>query len=146
MTKKVFVPGVRVLASVNNEEYGDGEIISYQISEYSDNTLTGTVMDKPAETGFVFVKFDENDWEHDEEEVEENILVLESDLPQLEKEFEKVSKEITKKMKKAADLINEAGQLAESAHGTTLQSMWEASRPLVQAMDANGWNSSSWGC
>ena len=134
------------MAGVNSEEYGDNEIVAYYHDEYGDYVLTGVVMDKPAGTGSVYVKFDDNDWDYDEEEVDCKLLVLESDLDQIEVEFKAVSEEIKKKMKEAAKLVNEAGKLAKKARAGSLESMYDAVGPLVSAMDNNGWRSSSWNC
>ena len=49
-------------------------------------------------------------------------------------------------MNEAAALVNEAGKLAKKAHVESLESMYSAVSPLVNAMDNNGWRSSSWSC
>lgn len=146
MKKSDLTPGTAVLASVNDDEWGDNEIIEYRFDEYDDYTLTGVVVDKPAKDGHVIVLWDENDWDYEEEEVEIKLLTLASDRSEIEKEFKSVSKEIKEKMKEAARLVNEAGKLAKKAHAKSLESMYDASAPLVNAMDNNGWRSSSWGC
>jgi hypothetical protein len=146
MKKSDLTPGTAVLASVNDEEWGDSEVIKYVHNEYDDYTLTGVVVDKPASDGKVVVLWDENDWDYEEEEVEIKLLTLAEDRSAIEKEFKNLSKEIKEKMKEAARLVNEAGKLAKQAHAKSLESMWDATGPLINAMDNNGWRSSSWGC
>lgn len=155
MNKNDLKPGTKVIATVDNfDEYSSNEIIKYVHDEYGDNTLIGTVLDKAAKADHVFVSWDEsndefgNSIQHDfgEEEMDVNLLTLASDLDSIESEFKNYQKQIKKKLKEAAKLVNEAGELAEKAHARSLESMWEATSPLVSAMDANGWNSSSWGC
>lgn len=148
MNKKDLKPGDRVLASMSDYEWGDHELIPYCVDEYDDYTLHGTVLDrKSAQRGFVVVKWDENDFDREEEEeVDPELLVLESEKDQLTTEFKVAQKAIEEKMKEAAALVKEAGQMATDAHARSLQSLYKACRPLVNAMDNNGWRSSSWGC
>jgi hypothetical protein len=146
MKKSEAKPGTKVLASTGYDEYGDGEHLApYKYDEYGDTTLVGVIRTKEASPGHVWVKWIEGDFSDDEEEVDLKMLTLESERSQIEEEFGKVSKEIKEKMKEAAKLVNEAGKLAKKAH-SELESMYDATRPLVDAMDNNGWRSSSWGC
>lgn len=148
ITGTTLKPGDRVLASMSNHEWSDNEIISYCVDEYADYILTGTVLDKkPTQQGFVVVEWDDSDSNHEgEEEVDPELLVLESDKDQLDIEFEVAQKAIEEKMKEAALLVEEAGQMANQAHARSLESLYEACSPLINAMDNNGWRSSSWGC
>ena len=148
MNKKDLKPGDRVLASMSDYEWGDNELIPYCVDEYGDYTLTGTILDrKSTQRGFVVVKWDESDFDREEEEeVDPNLLVLESDRDALNAEFKTAQKAIEEKMKEAAALVEEAGRMANDAHARSLQSLYKACRPLVSAMDNNGWRSSSWGC
>lgn len=146
MKKSDAKPGTKVLASTNYDEYGDGEHLGpYKYDEYGDSDLVGVIRTKEASAGHVWVKWIEGDLQGDEEEVDLKLLVLESDRATIEQDFKKVSKEVKEKMKEAAKLVNEAGKLAKTVH-TDLQSMYDAVSPLVDAMDNNGWRSSSWGC
>jgi hypothetical protein len=146
MKKSDAKPGTKVLASTNYDEYGDGEHLGpYKYDEYGDSDLVGVIRSKPARAGYVWVKWIEGDAAgEDDEEVDLKLLVLESERSQIEADFKKVSKEVKEKMKEAAKIINEAGKMARSVH-STLANM-DASYELVNAMDNNGWRSSSWGC
>lgn len=145
MKKSDAKPGTKVLASTNYDEYGDGEHLGpYKYDEYGDTDLVGVIRSKEASPGHVWVKWIEGDAAEEEEEVDLKLLILESDRPQIEADFKKVSKEVKEKMKEAAKIVNEAGKLARSVH-STLANM-DASGELVNAMDNNGWRSSSWGC
>jgi hypothetical protein len=79
----------------------------------------------------------------DDEEVELKVLSLESERSQLDQEFKETVKLVKEKMQEAAKLVNEAGKLVKPRR---LERMSEAVNPLVDAMDNNGWRSSSWGC
>lgn len=147
MKKSDLVPGTKVIVSFNDEEYSDHEMIMYY--PYSDdyNIATGVVLDKPAPAGKVFVKWGENDQDlDDEEEVDIKLLTLDSDRSKIEQEFKDVTKQVKEKMKAAADLIHEAHKLAKKGHAKSLESMYDATAPLIGAMDSSGWRSSSWGC
>lgn len=148
MKKSELKAGDRVLASMSDYEWGDHEIIPYCVDDYGDYTLTGVVLDKKStQRGFVVVKWDENDFDREEEEeVDPAHLALEADKDQLNAEFKAAQKAIEAKMKEAAALVEEAGKMAEQAHARSLQHMYSACRPLISAMDDNGWRSSSWGC
>lgn len=153
MKKSEAKPGTKVLASYSAayEEYGDGEIIPYRYDGDGEDygSLTGVIRTKEASPGKVWVKWIEGDYldslDEEESEVDLKLLILESDRSAIEQEFKKVSKEIKEKMKEAAKCVSEAGKLAKSAHAN-LQSMYDECRPLIDAMDNNGWRSSSWGC
>ncbi len=146
MKKSDAKPGTKVLASTNYDEYGDGEHLGpYKYDEYGDTDLVGVIRSKPARPGYVWVKWIEGELAgEDDEEVDLKLLILESDRSKIEEDFKKVSKEVKEKMKEAAKIVNEAGTLARSVH-STLADMG-ASYELVNAMDNNGWRSSSWGC
>lgn len=146
MKKSEAQPGTKVLASTNYDEYGDGEHLGpYKYDEYGDTDLLGVVRTKTARAGHVWVKWIEGDFDGEEEEVPLKYLVLESERPAIEAEFKKVSKEVKEKIKEAAKLVNEAGKMANAVH-SDLQGMHDATGPLIDAMDNNGWRSSSWGC
>lgn len=148
MTKK-FEPGTKVIATIQYpDEYSDEEekIVKYIVDEYDDYTLVGVVRSQPASAGKVWVKWIEGEREGEEEEIDVKVLSLESAKSDLEKEFKVVEKQIKEKMKTAAALIKEANKMAKAAGARNLQDMYEASSPLVSAMDSSGWRSSSWGC
>ena|SRR5579864_8181577 len=148
MKKSDLKPGTRVMACLPREEWSDERIVKYYHDEWNETTLLGAIVDKPARTGKVWVAWDESDHtsEGEEQEINIDILTLESERETLAEEFKTYSKEIKEKMAEAAKLVNEAGKLAKKAHANSLESMYSACRPLVNAMDNNGWRSSSWGC
>jgi hypothetical protein len=147
MKKSDFKPGTKVVASVNDEEYSGHELIKFAFQDYG-NPLLGTVADKPAARGKVFVEWSEDDNEYglEDGEVDMNLLSLESDLPQFEKDFKAATKLIKKNMEAAAELINISNKMATKNHAQSLAHMHDAVRPLINAMDSSGWRSSSWGC
>ena len=153
MKKSDAKPGTRVLASYAGayDEYNDEQIMAFRYDGEGEDygSLVGVVRTKEAAPGKVWVKWIEGDYldslDEDESEIDLKLLILESERSTIEQEFKKVSKEIKAKMKAAADLVNEAGKLAKKSHAE-LQSMYDEVRPLVDAMDNNGWRSSSWGC
>lgn len=154
MKKSEAKPGVRVIASRDVTDYGydvedSGEVIAYyHEGGYSDYTLVGVISEKKAEDkDCVTVEWDEDCDIGDHEEVEEvpyKVLTLESDLPQIEKEYKEAQALVKEKLKEAAKLIEEAGQIAVNGHAKDLQSM--CGNELSNAMDNNGWRSSSWNC
>lgn len=148
MKKSDFKPGTRVVACVPREEWSDSSIVKYFHDDWNETTLNGVILDKTAKAGKVWVAWDECDHraEGEEDEVSLDILTLESDLPEIEKEYKAVSKLIKENMKEAARLVRESNKLAQKAHASSLESMYDAVRPLVDAMDSSGWRSSSWGC
>jgi hypothetical protein len=63
----------------------------------------------------------------------------------LEEEFNEISDALAEKMKKAGKIIVEAAKLAKQ-NGLELREMYDAYRPLYNAMDQAGWNTSSFNC
>lgn len=153
MKKSEAKPGIKVLASYSAayDEWSDGEVMPYRYDGEGEDygSLVGVIRTKEASSGKVWVKWIEGDYldslDEDEMEVDLKILMLESERSEIEQEFKKVSKEIKEKMKEAAKLVNDAGKLAKQAHAV-LESMYDVTSPLIDAMDNNGWRSSSWGC
>jgi hypothetical protein len=143
MKKNDFKPGTRVLASINDEEYGDHEMFKYVYDSYEDYTITGTILDQPSKPGRVFVAWDDSDFDP-EGDVEIKLLTLESDKSDIEKDFKSVAKQVREKVKQAAALVREANKLAQKGHAKNLESM--GANELISAMDDSGWRSSSWGC
>jgi hypothetical protein len=156
MKKTDLTPGTKVIASI---EYGDewsdeeSKIVRFRPDEYDDYTLVGVVRSKEAAPGKVYVKWIEGELADDAEgedsegeEVDIKVLGLLSERTEMEKEFKAVQKQVKEKMKAAAALIKEAGKMADKAGLPSLANMYDVSSPLVDAMDNNGWRSSSWGC
>lgn len=147
MKKSEAKPGTKVIATYEyGDEYGDQtpSIVPYAANDYDDYTLVGVIRSKESSAGKVWVKWIEGELtEEDDQEVELKVLSLESERSELEKEFKETTKLVKEKMQEAAKLVNEAGRLVKPRR---LERMYEAVRPLVSAMDSNGWRSSSWGC
>lgn len=158
MKKSEAKPGTKVLATYAPayEEYTDEQIVAYSYDPDAYGDLVGVIRSKEARPGHVWVKWIEGEYldsldrdedsDEDSMEIDLKILTLESDRDEIEKEFKGLQKQIKEKMKEAAKLVNEAGELAQKAHARSLESLWDASHPLIDAMDNNGWRSSSWGC
>lgn len=156
MKKSDAKPGTKVLATYAPayEEYSDEQIVAYSFDPDGYGDLLGVIRSKEASPGHVWVKWIEGEYldsldgegEENETEVDLKILTLESERDEIEKEFKSYQKQIKDKLKEAAKLVNEAGQLAHKAHARSLESMWDVTSPLIDAMDNNGWRSSSWGC
>jgi hypothetical protein len=151
MKKKDFAVGDRVAHAVSEtyDEYEETHYTKYRYdpdAEANYGVITSILTTEKQAT----VKWD-NEWynRYNDEPVnlaelmhEEAFKKLEA---KLEEEFNEVEKEVEAKMKDAAKLIKEANKLAKKT-GRNLESMYEAVSPLVSAMDASGWRSSSWGC
>jgi hypothetical protein len=148
MKKSDLKPGTRIVACLPRDEWSDESIVKYFHDDWNETTLLGVIVDKPAKAGKIWVAWDESDHhsEGDEQEVKIDILTLESDLPEIEKDYKEVTKLIKQNMQDAAKLITQSAKLAEKAHANSLESMRDAVRPLINAMDSSGWRSSSWGC
>lgn len=148
MKKSELKPGTRVMACVPRDDWSDESIVKYFHDDWNETTLNGVVLDKQAKAGKVWVAWDECDHrgEGEEEEVKMDILTLESDLPEIEKDYKAVAELVKKNMEDAAKLIRESNALAKRVHANSLESMYDAVRPLVNAMDSSGWRSSSWNC
>jgi len=78
-----------------------------------------------------------------EAEVEEQRLNEEA--TKLEQEYEKARSRIAAKIDEAAQALREATKIAE-ASGSELQDFYDEVRPLMRAMDAAGWSTSSLSC
>lgn len=148
MSKNKLTPGTKVIAAIRYpEEYdydGEEKLIKFVSTNTYDECIEGTVLDKEASEGKVFVAWDDVE---DPEEVSIKILSLLSEKSVLEKEFQEAEKAIKQKMKEAAALVKEANKMAKKAGARNLAEMqYDAASPLVNAMDASGWRSSSWGC
>lgn len=151
MKKNNFAVGDRVAHAVSEtyDEYEETQYTKYRYdpeAEANYGVITSLLPDGVQAT----VKWD-NEWYdryHDEPVKlaelmhEEAFKKLEA---KLEEQFNEVEKEIAAKMKDAAKIIKEANKLAKKT-GRNLESMYDAVSPLVSAMDASGWRSSSWGC
>jgi hypothetical protein len=154
MKKSELPPGTRVIASAQDAEeydyYGKQEVVKYHPEDYDEQTLTGVVIDKPANRGKVWVRWDEDscrDIDGDEEELDPKVLSLEANRSELDKEFKVAAAAIKKKIEEAAKIVREANKMAQDAGVRNLEEMmYDAASPLVSAMDDSGWRSSSWGC
>jgi hypothetical protein len=148
MKKSDLKPGTKVLACVPSEEWSSETIVKYFHNDWNECTLIGVVMDKPAKTGKVWVDWEDCDHrsEGSPEEVKMDILTLFAELPEIEKEYKEACKLIKENMKEAAALIAKSNKLALAAHAQSLEDMYNAVKPLVNAMDNAGWRSSAWGC
>ena len=155
MKKSDAKPGTKVLATWAGafEEYSEEEIVTYQYNDGDYGELVGVIRSKEASPGHVWVKWIDGDGldsidagEDNEMEVDLKILTLASEKSDIEKDFKDVSKAIKEKMKEAGKLVLEANAMAKQAHLGSLANLYDAARPLVNAMDDSGWRSSSWGC
>lgn len=151
-----------------NHVYKVGDRVGLAVSEYDDeynydgptvgklryNEDEGPeygVVTRVVSSGRVFVKWD-NEWYnkyHEDEEQETNKLLPEAvhkkEYARLKADYNKLGTEIKAKMKEAAKLVREAGKLASKTNHE-LSEMYDEVSPLINAMDASGWRSSSWGC
>jgi hypothetical protein len=98
--------------------------------------------------GLVMVQWDSR-WKTSNLPMDPDLLLpeaeVETKVSELNDEFDKVSKKIAVEMNKAAKAIDAASELAATL-GISLSDMYEAYRPLYQAMDGAGWNTSSFSC
>lgn len=148
MKKNELKPGTRIMACLPRDEWADESIVKYFHDDWDETTLLGTVIDKPASSGQVWVAWDESDhhFDSEEEEIDIDILTLESARPQIEKDYKALAKLIKQNMQDVAKIIRSSNKLAKRAHATSLADMYDAVSPLISAMDDSGWRSSSWGC
>jgi hypothetical protein len=63
----------------------------------------------------------------------------------LEEDFTKLEVQVVDKVKAAGKLLREANKIAKKT-GHSLEEMYDAISPLMDAMDDCGWNTSSFGC
>lgn len=71
---------------------------------------------------------------------------LQDEKDRLEHEFEITKEAIAEKLAAAAKLINEAANIAANKDVSILDSMYEETRELEDAMENAGWRTSSWHC
>jgi len=81
-----------------------------------------------------------NESEADAEEAK-----LTAEQSKMEEEFEVARAKIAAKMNESAAALREAAKLAKEA-GADLQDFYDETRPLLRAMDAAGWSTSSLSC
>lgn len=143
MKKTELVIGTRVAFKLDPDETGQDIYLSVGVidSEPTKNTDGDLV---------VYVKWD-NSWKvPNREQVLVSDLALEKDVKKkastLEKEFRSYEKMVESKLKEAAKLIKESDKLAKKAGVEGLHQMHESTYLLENAMDAAGWNTSSWSC
>ena len=148
MKKSDLKPGTKVIATIQYPEeysYDSEEVVRY-FPQNDNEPLIGVIRSQPASPGKVFVSWIEGVRTGKEEEVDIEVLSLDSEQAALNKEFKVVEKQIKEKLKEAGKLVKEAHKMAKAAGARDLASMYDAVDPLVDAMDASGWRSSSWGC
>jgi hypothetical protein len=149
MAKVKFKAGDRVgIATSDYDDYDEGTKPGKLRYDPHSSPDYGVVSDLLT-NGQVMVKWDDEWKNKNNHPVDVSSLALESVLKEklssLEEEFLEIEKEIKIKMKEASVKIKEASKLAKKT-GHSLEEMYDAVSPLVNAMDAAGWRSSSWGC
>lgn len=163
--KKKFVEGQRVATMLDENEDFTSKI-RYG-GEYGDEPEFGKVVDIDLPNGKVKVLWDKdylNDYSEPINkttgkkskpirvavEIDPKDLLTEEEAKEkfasLEKEYDTVAKEVRAKLTEAGKLVKEANKMAKKAGVDSLAEMYDAVDPLVDAMDACGWRSSSWGC
>lgn len=143
MKKTDLTIGTRVAYKLDSDETGQDLYLT-----------AGAVDSEPTKNGdgklVVSVKWDDSWRNPNPELVLVSDLALEKDVKKqasaLEKEFRSYEKLVEAKLKEAAKLIKEADKLAKKAGVEGLHQMYESTYPLENAMDAAGWNTSSWSC
>jgi hypothetical protein len=71
---------------------------------------------------------------------------IKAKFSELEKEYEVVAVQIKSKLTEAGKLIKEAHKMAKKSGADSLHDMYDAVDPLIDAMDACGWRTSSFDC
>lgn len=79
-------------------------------------------------------------------EVEEDLLLTEQEYKEFLNLKSAFEKDLSDKIAKAAELISEAQELTLNYKGHDLREMYDLVRPLLNAMDNVGWNTSSLMC
>jgi hypothetical protein len=103
-------------------------------------------------TGMLVVEWD-NDWRNHEQlyrkpQPATDFLPekdVEAQLSKLEAEYMEVEKQVKAQLKEVAKGIRAANKLAKKT-GRNLSEMFDAHDALYNAMDASGWQTSSYGC
>lgn len=162
MLKEQAKPGTKVIASIKKDRYGyDRGVTNYYFDSYEHSTFFGEILDREASVDDnVWIKWDidrgagkNNDIYNfeEEQEIEVSLLTAEEIFPSLEQEYQDLYKNVKdrakERMEEVAKIIKETNQMIKESHvASDLSGMWEAIRPLLDAMDASGWQSSSWNC
>jgi hypothetical protein len=156
MKKYTFKVGDRVgfAAQYSNADYEYEEtFVPLAYDKYGDNSPEfGTVLEVNDQGECIKVDWDP-DGNFDEEVPDKKdivkFLMPEKDLkeliPNLEKEYKDFVQKLSPKIKEAAKIIREIGKETRKK-GYELADVHELNNVLVNAMDASGWRSSSWGC
>ncbi len=143
MKKKNLAVGTRVAYKLDASETGQDIYLTAGVIDSEPVKNVAGVLQ-------VSVKWDDNWRNPNPELVPVSALDLESAVKEkaseLEKEFQKFEKQVIAKLKEAAKLVKEADKIAKKAGVEGLNQMYEATYPLEKAMDACGWNTSSWSC
>lgn len=155
--KTKFDVGQRVSCG-SNESVGLTKKINYG-GEYGDELVFGKVTEV-LPNGLVKVMWDEN-WlnelfvngithEYWPVKVKSDWLLTEAEgkakFSALEKEFDAIADQVIDKLKEAGKLIKEANKIAKKSGAKSLYEMYDAHDPLLNAMDAAGWRTSSFNC
>jgi hypothetical protein len=153
---KKFAVGDRVVEAAHYSKKSDDNVPGLRYHE-DDEYSRGTVVAFAAgeeEPGEVNVQWDRYSWESKESPLETHSvpaehLITEAEFnkqySKLEAAFKSVQADIKSKMKDAAKLLKDANKLAKKT-GCELAEMDDAIQPLLSAMDATGWNTSSFFC
>lgn len=133
-----FKVGDRVVQDFNKYHPDDGDFYRGEVVGINDLN------------DHLFVKWDDKwGFKDKAEEVNPSRILLECEgevkLNKLESEYSNLHKAILEKINIAAELINDAGEIAVSG-GRDLIDMYDAVRPLMLALDNNGWSTSSMRC
>jgi len=135
---KMFEPGTRV-----------SELVKNRRSTPRKGKVLNESLDDP---GLLLVEWDKRPYYEKKNpivKIEPSKLMLEEEADAKATEYElafgRLEQEVAGKIRDAATLIEEASKIA-SANGESLDQLHDVTGPLVHAMDAAGWNTSSWGC
>ncbi len=125
------------------------EKVSKTNARYENPPPVGKVIAQTDDPNVVVVKWDKR-WAGDTvNKVKTSALMLEADAKaeydRLSEEFSKLQTACRERVQEAANKLTEAVKMAE-AGGQDLHEMYEAVGPLLRAMDAAGWSTSSLHC
>lgn len=129
-----------------------GDVVCEAIRHRDDEICTGKIIGDDTKTpGVYLVEWDKNDWEKTARisKMQADDLMLESEADtkrvELEAEFAQLENKLKNKIHEAARLIKEASEIANQ-HNEELSSLYDITRPLMQAIDMAGWSASSLRC
>ncbi len=143
MKEHKFAIDDRVVTMLDEE----GDLSSELMYDEYNELFAGKIVALPT-PGKALVQWDDKNYGlHPEVDLDQILpeAVAQKKYARLEEEFHELEQQISDKMKEAAKLLREANKLAKKS-GRNLHDMWEATSPLLNAMDASGWHSSSFDC